>query len=426
MRRIQDIVSPGRKSIRSISINRESKRNRRRPEEAVTVGEAPRDYSNRKPTSFGLWFIALIALIFLFFSFTVLFSGTKVVVTPKTQNVSFDTNFQAEKNAGPGILSYEVMTVTREVSRQVTSTGEEFKEDKASGTIIVYNDYNAQSQKLIATTRFETPEGLVYRIKDPIVVPPQTRDASGKKTPGSIEAEVFADEPGEKYNVGLKDFVVPGFKGSPQYDGFYARSKTEMTGGFSGVVKTVSDKDRNDSVGGMQSELREMLLEELRAQVPEGFILYDDSIVFDFDTVPDTVEGTKVYVSLKGSISAAVFEKQNLSEHIARTEFENYDNLPIIGENLESMVFVLADKEDIDIINDSKLDFSLKGSTKLIWQYNADNLKADLVGRRKRDIDWVLAEYPSIIEAEIVMRPFWKRAFPENPKKIKVVTESLD
>ncbi len=426
MRRIQDIVNPGKRSIRSVSINRESKRRRRRPDAAVSVGETSRDYQSRGSSSFGIWFIAVVAIIFLFFTFTILFSGTKVVITPKTQNVTFDTNLRAEKDADASTLAYEIMTVTRDVSRKVASIGEEFREEKASGTIIVYNDYNTQDQKLIAKTRFENPDGLVYRIKDPIVVPGQTKDSSGKKTPGSIEVKVYADEAGEGYNIGMTDFTVPGFKGAPQYDGFYARSKTAMTGGFSGIVKTVADSDRNDSVGSMQTELREMLLEELRAQVPSDFVLYDDAIVFDFETLPDQKEGDQVSVSLRGEISAVIFNKKKLSEHIARGEIDGYDGLEVEGENLDGLVFVLVEKDTLDLKNAQEIDFSLKGSTKLVWQYDADALKTDLVGRRKRDVDWVLAEYPSIIEAQIIMRPFWKRVFPDTEKKIKIVSAKQD
>ena len=44
-------------------------------------------------------------------------------------------------------------------------------ERKASGQIIVYNAYNDNNQKLIKNTRFETPDGKIYRIQASIIVP---------------------------------------------------------------------------------------------------------------------------------------------------------------------------------------------------------------------------------------------------------------
>ena len=91
-------------------------------------------------------------------------------------------------------------------------------ERRASGKIIVFNNYSTNSQRLIARTRFETLEGKIYRIRDAVVVP-GISDKDGRKTPGSIEVTVFADEPGEEYNIGYTDFTKnngwPNSTGSP-------------------------------------------------------------------------------------------------------------------------------------------------------------------------------------------------------------------
>jgi len=72
---------------------------------------------------------------------------------------------------------------------------------------------------------------------------------NGKTVPGSIEVTVYADEPLSKYNIGLTDFTVPGFKGAPQFETFYARSKTPMTGGFTGMEPVVEESiDSHSSI----------------------------------------------------------------------------------------------------------------------------------------------------------------------------------
>ena len=75
------------------------------------------------------------------------------------------------------------------------TTGEEAVEVKASGKIMVYNNFSSEPQRLIIRTRFETKEGLIYRIPESIVVPGKTVKM-GWETPGSKEIGVFADEPG--------------------------------------------------------------------------------------------------------------------------------------------------------------------------------------------------------------------------------------
>ncbi len=424
MKKIQDIVSPNRKSIRDISIERGT-RGRRKSSKAPRVES--RSYQGRRISSLGIWFIAAIAIIFLFFAFTILFSGTKVVVTPKATELSFESQMSAVYNGAVGTLAYDVITLSKETTRTLQATGEEFKESKASGVIVVYNDYNANSQKLIANTRFQTADGKIYRIKDPIVVPGRTKSASGDTIPGSIEVRVYADEEGSEYNIGLEDFTIPGFKGSPQYDGFYARSKTEMTGGFSGIVRTVEEADKKSAREAMQNSLRETLLSDIRKDLPEDVVLYDDGIVFSFRTLPENPKGDdEVDIVEEGTLHAIVFDRELLSQYIARENIDDYDGLPVEARGIEDLLFVLDAKNSIDIETNPDITFLLSGDVHMVWSFDDAQLATDLVNKKKRDIDWVLAEYPSIAEAEIIMRPFWKRSFPDTEKNIKITEAKLN
>jgi len=429
MKKIQDIIGGDKKtSIRDISINRDSRRPHRR--ETVFSGASahnPYAVSRGGGKSFGIWFVAFLAVLFLFFSFTILFSGSKIVVTQKTESLSFETNFRAVKGGEGGALSFDTLSISDTSSRSVASSGEEFLETKASGTIVVYNEYSTSPQKLIENTRFESPSGLIYRIKDAITVPGFKTDASGKKIPGSLEVVVYADKEGSEYNSPLVDFTIPGLKGSAQYDSFYARSKTDMTGGFVGTIKKVSQTDRENAVVAMQAELREKLIKSLRLQLPEGYVLYDGAMEFDFESQLDkTLSEGKAELVEKGTVHAIVFNTQELSEEIARVELTNYDGLPVEGVGVESLLFVLQDKDKAPITSLDTIDFSLKGNTVLVWLFDENELKEDLINKRKRDMDWVLKDYPSITNVKVIMRPFWKRNFPDNIKDIKISYTTID
>ena len=154
-----------------------------------------------------------------------------MTITPKQNKTLVDAQFVAALDAGVGELTYEIMTIEKTDSKKIVAAGREEIEEKASGKIVIFNDFNTSSQRLIKNTRFETPEGLIYRINRSIVVPGQKTE-DGEKVPGSIEVTVYADEAGDKFNISLTDFTVPGFKGSPRFEKFYARSKTPMAGGF--------------------------------------------------------------------------------------------------------------------------------------------------------------------------------------------------
>jgi hypothetical protein len=107
-----------------------------------------------------------------------------------------------EENAIP----FEIVRITRDDGRVVAASEETDVQKKASGRIVIYNNHNSSPQRLVKNTRFETPEGLIYRINESVTVP-GAKIEGGEKVPGSVEAEVMADIPGQKYNIGLTDFT---------------------------------------------------------------------------------------------------------------------------------------------------------------------------------------------------------------------------
>jgi len=193
------------------------------------------DHSGFNGKRFALWSVAVVAVLFLIFSFTGLFAGATIKITPRQEKSIIDGVFSLSQEEKAGDLSFEVMILAGEKSMDIEATEERQVDRKASGEIVVYNAHDSASQRLIKNTRFEAPDGKIYRIKDSIIVP-GTSVENGEIVPGSVSATVYADEPGEDYNKGFSDFTIPGFKGSPRYENFYARSKTEITNGFSGVI----------------------------------------------------------------------------------------------------------------------------------------------------------------------------------------------
>jgi hypothetical protein len=103
---------------------------------------------------------------------------------------------------------------------------------KAKGKVTIYNEYGKEPQQLVATTRISTSDGKIFRIIKGVTVP-GTKEESGQLKPGSVEVDVIADQAGESYNINPSEFKIPGFKDSPKYDKFYAKSTVSMSGGGS-------------------------------------------------------------------------------------------------------------------------------------------------------------------------------------------------
>lgn len=363
-------------------------------------------------------FLVAAALVYLGYLF--LHVGAVVNITPKTKEVSVRGLYSAKKNPKPQDLAFEVISLEEENSKTVPSTGEKKVETRATGKVIIYNDYSTQSQRLVKNTRLQTAEGLVFRIDSSVVVPGQSKK-DGKTVPGSIETSVSADTAGDEYNISLSDFTIPGFKGDPRYEKFYARSKTSMSGGFKGTIKTASTKDLSAAKEELSVSLKESLVQKAKEQIPNGFILYDSAIYVTYESLSqkDTNE-----VKLKASLHGIIFNKDNLASFISRQTITSFNNEAVTSENLNNLEFK-PDSLEIAPWQTGNLPFSLNGTTTILWLIDKEKMQKDLTGVAKNEVETVFRSYPGIERAQVELSPAWKSTLPEESDKIEIVVKKV-
>lgn len=371
---------------------------------------------------YALWFIALASVVLLFFVLSYFFSGSTVTITPKSAVVALDDlSFTAVKANSTAALGFEVMSLKGEETRVVTATETTEGSQKASGQIIIFNNFSSASQPLVAGTRFETTDGKIYKISSPVTVPGQQKK-NGQMVPGSVEATVTAAEAGEAYNIALSDFTIPGFKGSPRYDKIYARGKTVMSGGSSGRVYVVAEAEANQIRAELAVALKEKLTAQAEAQLPPGYILFPNAVFWSEEVTQGAAVGTEAEVTVResGTLETFIFKQETLTKEIAKKGIAGFDGLPVAIQNLNTLELQIADV----IVNPNtvtELSFGFTGTTNVIWNVDDQTLRTDLMGRQKKEFQSIARRYPSIEKASISIRPFWKSRVPENPEKIKIV-----
>lgn len=370
--------------------------------------------SSGRSSHLGVWITVIVLLAVVAFAFSFLFSGATVTVTPKQQDVFIDGVFAASEST----LKFNIMKIEETLSDTVKATETEDAEERAQGTIIVYNNYNTSSHGWVKNTRFETPEGLIYKVRKSVVIPGM-RTVNGKKVPGSIEIIVTADEPGEKYNIGLTDFTIPGLKGGAKYESFYARSKTPMTGGFVGERLVVSDSVLLETRDTLQEDLRQKLLILAASQRPEGFLLFESGISFMFESIPNVDSKNQVAIEEKGTLYAILFDEEEFAGYLAKSTMADYDENIVKIINTDDLE-VVFDDGDGNLWESDEITFSVNGTATFEWFFDIDDLRIDLLGESKDTISSVLRGYPGILEAEATIRPFWHGTFPTKSEKIKI------
>ena len=352
-----------------------------------------------------------------------LFSSVTVKLTPKQEFVTINTGFRAQQS-GVGVLPFEIMQINYEESKLVSSTGKEKTSGKASGRIVIYNSFSSQPQILVKNTRFETPDGKIYRIKSAITVP-GAKVTDGKIVPSSIEATVYADQFGEEYDIGLTDFTIPGFKGGPRYEKFYARSKTEMVGGFDGVVAVVTDEDLSRVREETRKKIEAYFTENAEKQVPEEFLLYgDDSTVEFVESESNPKAGDRVesfeYKQEGRAVYFLIKESDLSKEIVSKYVGDNEDKITVV--NMKDLEFDLLERD-----NDNKnILFNINGRGHLVWDINIDVLYGDLRQSDKGDYNSVFKKYVGVEKAEIVFKYSWWRVIPKKESKVNFETILLE
>lgn len=382
--------------------------------------------SSRNTPRVILWAIGAVSTIVLLVILGNIFSLATLTITPQSQKSTVNLNLVAKPKALSGELGYTSLNLVRDKEEVIPADGEKLVETRSSGRIIIYNNYSTSAQRLVKNTRFETPDGLIYKISDSVTVPGR-HSSAGQSIPGSIEALVYAETAGQEYNIGLTDFTIPGFKSIPErFESFYGRSKTPMTGGKIGKEKTVSDEKMLQARLRLESSLTEELIAEAKKQTPATSVFFDTAYRIEFQPVISgtPIKGNNVALRERANLTAFFIDKDSLVRSVAKNTLDVTDETSVDIPNIGELKLEIKNKNKHSATSVGPIEFNLKGETLLVWKFDELKLKEDLIGKKKAELPEIISKYPSIVKADVTLRPFWKRSFPSVPKKIKLINDT--
>ncbi len=427
------MLPKGHRSIRDIPVSSHPKKRATLVEEAIIRAPLKDDTEDeymepivRKTRSrpnrrrwLMLWAVVVILICAIGgFLLSTLFAGATITIYPRTEQVAAPKTLIAKINPAAGELPYRVMTVTRSASTTVPASGTRQVSRSASGTITIYNAYGTEKQRLIANTRFAAPDGKIYRLKDSVVVPGAVKNPDNTLTPGALSVTVTADSPGAAYNRGETRFTIPGFKGDPRYDKFYAQG-VSISGGFVGTEPAVASADLAQATELIKQGLSQDAQSAFVAQVQPGYIAVPGSLLITFGPLSQTpAQGNSATLAQTASISSVVLRVSDLAMKVAQETVKDYKGETIAFEDVAALSLTAATStKQNDVVT-----LMLEGAPTLIWQYDPAALKAALVGKNKATFQSIIESFaPAIKKAEAKVRPFWDSSFPDDPSKITIV-----
>jgi hypothetical protein len=385
-----------------------------------------RKSSHHSRSGKGLWYVAGILILALFFGLSVFFTNAKVTITPTIQSIPLNERFIAHKKSVSKELTFDAMIVEGSVSQEVAGETKQLVEDKAEGSVRIFNNHGSESQALRIDTRLTDDKGRLYKTKEAVTVPGQTT-VDGKIVPGSVEVAIYSDKAGVEFNEeGEITLKLIGFQeaNSPKYETIYAKTTTPLEGGFVGERFTIEQTEKDRIVGELTQKLSTELKDKSLAQVPEQS-LFPESLSTMMDTkVSETVaENGTVTLTVSGSLFNVLFNKVEFEKYILETSIVGVEQETAYIANLEDLAISYVDSEaqTVDPEALENIAFQINDVLEIISHVDKELLAFDLVGQKKKDSQVIIANHPGVEHVQFDVNPFWRSRFPDKDEDIDVV-----
>jgi hypothetical protein len=376
----------------------------------------------RRRSRLWLWLVgALVVCGALGFLLSTVFEGSTVTVTPKTVTIPTPVNMVAQPNAPTGYLTYQTITASQTASTSVQANGSQHVSRAATGVVTLYNTYSTDPQPLVANTRLTTQDGKIYRLKSGVTIPGESKKSDGSVSPGTVTIAIFADQPGPTYNQSASvPMNIVGFKGDPRYTKFVAQTQAPITNGFIGDEPAVAPADMAAAQAELKRQLDSSIRQVAASQVPSDFIAVNGSLGITYTDIAQTPgQGNTVALSQGTTATLAIIRESDVAAALART-LQGYNNEAVQLSGSSNITLALGNNTASSTTG--PLNLSIGGNPTLVWQFDQEALKQQLLGKNKAQFQDIIKGFgPAIIKATASMRPFWKATFPTDPAKVHVV-----
>jgi len=297
---------------------------------------------------------------------------------------------------------------------------------KSSGTITLYNTYATTGQRLIAGTRFEGNNNLVYHLTSSVIIPGYTK-SNNSINPGTIRANIVAERAGSEYNLRKIDFTstlkIVAYDGGPRYDTIYAKLYTDLTGGYMGTKKTVKSAELASTTEVLGSDLLKELKKQASALVPAEYVTFDNA--YTFSHTPPIVAGetvNKATITVSGTLYSIIIKKSDLIAKLAGSQnIDRFGKGSYTTLGLDTLRFLISNPGTFQPNKSNVMIARLNGNIELRGIIPIDELKHKLAGLTLIETQPVFASYNSVINTNKSfgeLFPSWALRVPQDENRI--------
>lgn len=407
------------------------------------------------PNKQALFTLILVSVLLLLAIAYIALPGATVYLTPRSSilDPSFNVTFldyeknrnrlEQERESGIAIASYPIAPAPLTKKFIHRTTGKIFKGENARGAITVINMSTAP-WALVARTRFQTEEGLIFRTPNAVTVP-----AAKGGIPGTLDVAVSADEfdaygqvIGARGNIPGTKFFLPALKTEESRKKLYGESRGAMSGGTTETIASVREEDLEAAKEEVRREIQKIAPDDLKKYLEQYnletrrnlSLLNDKNVILVSEPV----------VQIPGGLVQKPFEQFEMTAtySVAGIAFDRAELIAALKERLMAKVdpdkkIVKIDEEDLSykfLDQDSSAGrVRVTVIMRAIQMYELDPEKENghrfikkvtdhILGTKVSDaIAYIQQQTDEIARVEINTWPVWAPTIPNIADNIKFV-----
>lgn len=399
------------------------------PASAAAADDAPKPSLKSKVPNFGklqkrlLWVVAAVVIVVGYLIFINITGRATVALSATGTKVAVDTNFtldpnQSTSNITSGVLAAQTVTLSKDATESITPTGTQDQGTQASGQMTVSNGTGAD-QTLVAGTRFQAPDGKIFKSNADIVVPKAYLDVGGNIVKGTKSVVVTADSNGDSYNEAPAAYTIPALN-NPKV----TAQGAQMSGGTTKTVTVVPQDDLDKAQTDLINKELGSDQKALAAKAPAGYTLISALNT----TVPSNLTSSPV-VNQAATGNATVTVHLVDSEYAVKTSdyqaFLHQREQTQIGasnqiydDGFGSMTVANTGKD-----SSGRFTFSISAQAYSGAKIDTAALAKSLAGMKYGDATDAAAKQPGVQHVSINLSPSWLTSLPHNAAKIKVTIQ---
>lgn len=388
--------------------------------EPVRVHERPRisiDAATNAPRKVNLY--RRLAMTFLSATVVVVgiiafFTFQKATISVKQEAIPVSASFSAEisESSTTSTMGFQgivvAVTTSTEMLFQPSTTID--KPGKSHGTVTVYNN-GSSAQSLVATTRFLSEGGVLFRAVNAVNVPVN----------GTAKVEIAADKPGPEGDIPAGKFTIPGLNAAQQKL-VYGESSQKMTGG-AGKVGVVTQSDIDNAQESARKTLLEIGQKELTGvKVPSGSdVLYATVNIKAVSSAKVGDQVSEFKITTSGTMAYVAYPKSSL---FSAADREVQSKAPTA---YHKVVFIndapAISLQSIDVVKKSAVLQIYREGKAVLDTRSAALQPSMFMGQSKSQISDQITSIKGVTSVSVTLMPPWIDSAPKVPARITVNIE---